>query len=524
MKKAILLLLLLQLSLQAFPQSVVRNLDIRVSLKQNGDAHVREVWDIDIGDDVKTEWYVAHYNLGDREILRLKGSDNGRPMTTVDGEWDVDANLEEKAGKCGLRTKEGGYEICWGVPTKGSHVYRVDYDITSLVLSYPDKDGFGYWFADLNANDPIMAFRITITAPKSLSAANCGIWGFGYEGQAKAVKGTAIASASGRIDRVGLLMSFNKGVLFPTLKGSGTFDDLKEKAFEGSDFGGGSEGEPMPRFVWIILAAIVGGAAAVFGAIGVKRRKARRIPYYKEVDSSWSMVKAAKVLDEYGWLSTENLMGAMLLRLIAEKKIAVVDTDQRDRKGRTKKALKIVVEDVGIPTEKKGTDDYVCHYLLYIMSRAADKDGILTTSRFKTWAEKNTEELEDLQKNLDVDKCKENLSPEDKQHVLGLRNYLIDFNKVCDGRVSDVSTWDAMLVYSYLFGITKQLTKDIRAICPAYLQASAFGREIDDLYLDNSHFLYYLSSAISPQSVDSASSTSYGGGGGFSGGGGGGGR
>ena len=41
-------------------------------------------------------------------------------------------------------------------------------------------------------------------------------------------------------------MSFRKGLFAPTLKGEGSFAELQAQAFKGSDFGGGSEEEPMP--------------------------------------------------------------------------------------------------------------------------------------------------------------------------------------------------------------------------------------------------------------------------------------
>ena len=61
MNRICFLLCALFLSPSMMSQSIVHNLDITVTLKHNGDAHIREVWKIDMGEDVMTEWYVAHY-------------------------------------------------------------------------------------------------------------------------------------------------------------------------------------------------------------------------------------------------------------------------------------------------------------------------------------------------------------------------------------------------------------------------------------------------------------------------------
>ena len=58
--------------------------------------------------------------------------------------------------------------------------------------------------------------------------------------------GTTEARSTGEIEKIGLLMSFRKGLFAPTLKGEGSFAELQAQAFKGSDFGGGSEEEPMP--------------------------------------------------------------------------------------------------------------------------------------------------------------------------------------------------------------------------------------------------------------------------------------
>ena len=99
------LLLALSSVLQA---STVKRLDVLVKLLPNGDGLIEERWDIDVtNSDAKTEWYVAHRNLGQRNIvdLRMKGyvpdAKDLVAFETLD-DWDVDWTRSEKTGRCGI--------------------------------------------------------------------------------------------------------------------------------------------------------------------------------------------------------------------------------------------------------------------------------------------------------------------------------------------------------------------------------------------------------------------------------------
>lgn len=532
MKRALFLLLTMLIGLHGLAQSVVNRLDITVMLDGRGNAHIHEVWNIDVGRDVKSEWYVAHYNMGGREIVGLAMTEDGTVMTTVAGEWDVDADKKEKAGKCGVRGKEGGYEICWGVASRQNHTYTADYDIKGLVQDYPDNDGFGYWFVDLNKKDPIRHFHLSVLAPGQLTSDNCKIWGFGFEGKAGIADGKAVVAADGDIHKVGVLLSLEKGLVTPALKGDGTFAELKAKAFEGSDFGGGSKGEPVPPVVWMVLGALVAAGAAAAGGFGIhlklKRRKARQLPYCRDVSPSWTLLKAAKVLKPYHWYDGDDLVSAVILRLISRRQIEVVDDDEMDKHGKRKKAFRIVSASVEKPKGDKHSDDYICGCLLYVMSRAAGKGRILNPDKLEEWADAHGTTMERLDGVVHPDDDDEiPVSDDDRQRILGLRNYLLDFGRAGERRVGNVRVWDERLVYAQLFGIAGKLGKDIQAICPEYYELSEFGNNVQKMYVHYPYFLSSWSGRVSSSAAASAASsggTSLRGGGGFSGGGGGGGR
>ncbi len=532
MKRTCFLLFSLLLGVQCLAQSVVNSLDITVLLDSLGNARVHEVWNIDVGRDVKSEWYVAHYNMGEREMGGLTMTEDGTKMTTVAGEWDVDADKKEKAGKCGVRRKEGGYEICWGVTSRANHTYTADYSIKGLVQNYPDNDGFGYWFVDLNDNDPIKLFHLTVLAPRQLTNGNCKLWGFGFEGKAGIAGGKAVVMADGDIHKVGVLLSLAKGLTSPALKGDGTFAELKAKAFEGSDFGGGSKGEPVPAVVWIVLGALAAAVAALAGGFGIrlnrKRRKARQLAYCHDVSPSWTLLGAAKVLREYHWYDGDDLVSAMILRLISRRKLEVVDGDEVDKKGRREKVFRIVPDHVTKPEGDKHSDDYICGFLLYVMSQAAGKGRVLNPDKLEAWAGKHGSTMQRLDEVVNPDDDDAIVVGDgDRQRILGLRNYLLDFGRAGERRVGNVRVWDERLVYAQLFGIADKLGRDIQAICPEYYELSEFGNGVQMMYVHHPRFLSSWSGSVSSSAAASSASsggTSLHGGGGFSGGGGGGGR
>ena len=98
--------------------STVKQLNITARLHRDGTASIEERWLIDLDDsDAKTEWYVAHKGLKGMVIenLTVEGyvpDQEGLVRFETLDEWDVDADREDKAGKCGLNNN--GQEVCWG--------------------------------------------------------------------------------------------------------------------------------------------------------------------------------------------------------------------------------------------------------------------------------------------------------------------------------------------------------------------------------------------------------------------------
>ena len=118
---------------------------------------------------------------------------------------------------------------------------------------------------------------------------------------------------------------------------------------------------------------------------------------------------------------------------------------------------------------------------------------------------------------------------DEARKVLGLKQFLKDFTLANERHANEVALWKDYLVYAELFGIAKQVRRDMQRLNPDYLKMDDIFATLfrDDRELRN---LVVIATRIivkdgSPNSRDSGGggSSSVGGGGGHTGGGSGGG-
>ena len=113
----------------------VETLTTDVALRADGSAHVTQVFSADTAEG--TEFYMDRMDNGCLTYSRFAVSDENGPYAVLpDGQWDIDASFDEKAGKCGLLEIDGGVELCWGITEYGRHDYTVSYDIGGLAGAY----------------------------------------------------------------------------------------------------------------------------------------------------------------------------------------------------------------------------------------------------------------------------------------------------------------------------------------------------------------------------------------------------
>ena len=103
------LALLLAATTALTAKPVLHNLDIHVTLCDNGDAEITEVRQMSI-DNEGTECYIVIGNLNGSDISDFSVYDETGREFVNEGAWDVDRSRMRKAGRCGIVDKQNGYE------------------------------------------------------------------------------------------------------------------------------------------------------------------------------------------------------------------------------------------------------------------------------------------------------------------------------------------------------------------------------------------------------------------------------
>jgi len=553
--------------------SKVENLDIYVRLYDNGTADIQEEWDIELDDqDAKTEWYVAHRNLGEMQMkgLHMRGfiPGKGEDQTfKVLENWDVEASREEKSGKCGINA---GTEICWGFGDYGRHRYIVNYKLTNLVQGYDKFDGFNHCFVDMSCT--VNKARIILFADNDtlvLSENNTRRWAFGYKGKIEITDSCIVATNDEPLTsgmRMSIMLEFDKGVFDPEIKTDNSWEAKKQAALDGSDYNEESEEDEDIGF-WEIVGGIllfIVGAILYYGAIflviplyymilGIwwvvslaplrkwclrKKLGVRDGYYYRDIKPEWSLAENRLLHSKMKYVfrvSKKRVITAVLLRLIAKGKVYIT---KETVNGEELELLKIVhplkkVKD-GLTGDRLLEDS-----ILKALTMAAGEDQVLQPKELKKWAKQkdNRKEMHAIIKSLDIT-LEDDYIKENAADLMGLRAFLKDFTLLNERSMMETKLWDEYMVYAQFFGIADEVMAEMKKICPEYVEMSTLATSInldgsDSINLwcgtvysaTHSGFISHnMASGAGRSGGGYSSSSSFGGGGGYSGGGGGGGR
>ena len=538
MKKIIFLFLLLPTlhsslftsSLQARPQ--LNDLRIEVVLQRNGDAHITETRQMDI-DSEGTECYIVIGNLNGSGISDLQVSDEtGRSFEYV-GSWDIDRSRDWKEGKCGIVTKRDGYELCWGLGESGSRTYTTSYTVTNLLKGYSDADGFNYMFVAQGINPYPDHVKLTIEAADttSLTAENTGIWGFRYRGDINFVGNKIVAESSEPFSSQSAMIvmcRFEKGLFSPAYVSDGSFEDVKNRAFEGSDYPDEDE-DFWPVVVFAIL-IILGGlfflGLYLFYVWWQRRKVMKNLPWYRDIPHGGNLQWANDVMNayKYGVADYNNLLSACILKLID---MGTISIEQRlNQKGKTEHnfVIKELPNQDNLPRLLK--------MVYHIFKQAAGSDTILEPHELRSWMRSSYNQsytdsfIQTLHTKTSIYQYKNQL--DEVRQVFGLKKYLKEFSLLNERHVQEVALWKDYMIYATLFGIADQVIRDMKKINPEYFNMDQVAAQMaDDMTLPMIYSTMHSSTtraAMSKAEREARASgggghSSWGGGGGFSGGG-----
>lgn len=535
MKRIVLFFAALLTSIAAFAYSPeIRNVDIKVLLHEDGAADFTEVWDVTVASG--TEWYLVRNYLGDIKISNLTVSDEtGREFITESGNWNVDRDINAKAGRCGLHRTDEGYEICWGVGSFGPHVFTVSYSMSNCVKSLNDYDMLYMQLLSPGLSSTPQNVDVSISADcGTLNLENTYFWGFGYEGTSNMDdNGTIHLNSSGRIKSVIALLRFDKGIFSPVSVQDRDFQEAYDIAMDGADFGKEEKknrfADFLAKLIPVLLIFLV-----VKRASGNKKRilgmKPKDVPWSREVPFNGNLEASNYVLSRLGENTKGNTYAsALILRMIYDGCIIVQNKD--------KNKVDLMFND------DKGADLTGPARKLFLMMReAAGIDDILQDKEFSRWSRKNYKKVNDWVNSVSSEGSSfmsgrdyikgYKFTPEGQAQARGLvgfKKFLSDFTLMNERGSRDVGLWQDYLVFASLYGIADKVAKELKDIDPKFFeQANSYDYDTMSSVITRN---MVLSNAITNAQVKATSGSSghggtssfggggFGGGGGFSGGG-----
>ena len=490
----------------AWADSRLDTLFVMCRLQDNGDAHIIEKRVMHI-DEEGSELYIPISNLNGSQIKDLRVFDEGSSeMYKNIGEWDENASAEEKTNKCGIITKsDDSYEICWGIGHRGERSYYTCYTITNLARSYSDYDGFNHMFVNPGIYPAPRHVLVSISHEQyAMEETNARGWAFGFNGDVEVKNDRVVVTSDGPLgndDYCVVLCRFEKGMMHPALITDDSFETLKEKAFEDSDYGveKRSWSDKLGEFLaWIFI--VLGGLIAVVGGIfgissiasGIK--KERKLKKALKENLTWwrqpvyGLQKSNSILAGLSFLSgfnTKNLLSAYVLKMLYMGWLKVVDERENVTLAGSPdedKKLFLAIGEQKTDAKLMDNDASLLPKLFDVFLNAAGEDHILQPKELKNYMKEHEEALvplvEELQKMTFAHDMKEDQMDGAKK-LLGFKKFLEEFTLSNERHAYEVNLWKDYLIYATLFGCGEQVRKDMKQINPEFFQMDTITRQLE---------------------------------------------
>jgi len=482
------LLIIVGVSLDVQAQRL-NDLDINVVLHDNGDAHITEVRQMEVTSK-GTECYIPIGNLQNGSVVyNLAVTDEtGVEYISEKGNWNVERTRAEKRQRCGIHYVDGGYELCWGIGDAGNRTYTTSYIVSNVVRGYQESDGFNFMFVAENISP--LPEHVTLTiAHEDTTRYVFGpvkVWGFRYKGTIEFEDGKIVAETTEPFDESNsmiVMAEFQKGMFHPEKSSNNSFEQVKTRAFEGSDYTNNKKSSNSSGFfqtIWnnlelVFTALFVLLAAAWAGIVNpIKIRNRRRkllgdekqLLWYRGVPVRGNLKRANGIINRLQVNSNyDNLLSAYILRMFY---LGLIRFDTFiNAKGKLVKCFRIVPMN-RLPSQGNADDDNNIDELYQIFRTAAGPDQILEPKELERYMNRNAKELQPWAKKLHDDIPFSSIRQEEAQQVFGLKKYLQEFTLSAERNIQEVHLWKDYLIFATLFGNAKQVMDELNKLYPDY--------------------------------------------------------
>lgn len=540
---AVLVFLLLCMG-SVLAENNVSEIDIDVTVRDDGSAYVVQNWygNFDEG----TENYIP-ISTEDISVSNFAVSDKYGAYSFAD-DWNIEADFEDKARKCGINETADGIELCFGISEYGENRYAIEYVVKDFIKSYTDFDGTNFMFVnpDMSTFPTDGHINIVLENGVALNEDNSGIWAFGYDGTVEFQNGAVAATTEQKLtgsDSMIVMLRLNKGIIFPETETGISFDEVKYRAFEGSDYDYEYEEAGVLETIigFVVLFGIVALIIVVIMFL-MKRKKAIKkfyaeAEYFRDVPNGGKIEISYYLAQNFDVSNEESLIIGTLILSMINKGVLEPQVDEKIN------FLGKVKESVNLKLMKK-PDTEAESNLYNLLSISAGDDGILQEKELEKYSYKNPEEINkfiDYVKKIGENEfvsaggftngagnCIKDLSDKGKSElaeIMGLKKYLEDFTLIAERDIKETIIWKDYMVYATLFGISEKVMKQLENVYPDKMpEIESYNRNV--VIAASYHRSMYRSSQKAMQARRTSGGggrASIGGGGGFSGGGSGGG-
>lgn len=507
--------LLFALPLPVFAANQVNTIDIQALLYEDGSMYVTQVWKGNFNEG--TESYIP-MNVPDYlNISNLKVSDQNGIYDTVP-DWNIDWSFEEKAKKCGIHDTDSGYEICFGISQYGQNHYAIEYKLDNAVGSYSDRDGVNFRFVNdgMNTTPTDVKVEIRLADGTPITDEVADIWGFGFTGKEEFENGSIVARTGTPLsaeNHVTVLFALNKGILSPSRQEPGSFEEVRKRAFEGSDYS--DTGEEASTFAAIVTTLLsIGlpiGLIIWFFRMKKKRTEKKRqkfsedFGYFRDIPNDGNLSATYALGRIFDVCEDGAILATGILRLIQLGCLSPVETQEIGFMGKTKEVVNLRL--MGSHHDKMNEYD---EYLYTVLEGAAGSDSILQAKELERFANQNDTLLRAyIEKHYSAGKdylsqkhCLKrwsipakltDLTPAGEQELgelMGLKRYLTDFSLVAERGIKEMPIWRELLSYAMLFGIADQVAEQMKELYPELsLELTDYSQSMVTAY--SYHYLLY---------------------------------
>ena len=539
-RAAVIALLALALTFCAvYAENNVSEIDISVTLCDDGSARIIQNWHGTF--DEGTENYIPIATDG-IEISDFRVSDSEGEYIFTEN-WDIDAGFDEKKRKCGINETEDGVELCFGISNYGEKSYAIEYTVADFIKGYSDFDGTNFMLINrgMSTFPTDGKIRITMQNGTELNEENAAIWAFGYDGEIEFLDGGVSAYTTAPLEgdnSMIVMLQLEHGIISPETVLPQSFEDVKNAAFEGSDYGYDDEASLLEIIIGFAVLFILFAVLVLIIFLIVRRRReikefCRNANYFRDTPCDGRIEISHFLARDFGVSGSDSLIiGALLLSMINKGCLETQTDESTGVFGKVKQSVNLrLVREPDTDIERS---------LYTLISAAAGADGVLQEKELENYGYANPKSVNGF-----IDSAKESgrakfascggylgaagrrikdLSVNGRKmlgEVVGLKKYLEDFSLIAEREIKETIIWQDYMVYAALFGIADKVMKQLERVYPDRIpELEDYNRQV---IIAHSYYRSIYGGAVRAEqearSEGMGGHSSIGGGGGFSGGG-----